>query len=113
MRIGSIYPTFVYNTNYVSARSLGRVHKIPDDVLQSKTDYTDSSHNTNPLRPGTSRDFAGIFAFQMALGRMRAARVMRQPATEAGGQQPAKSERRQPGWENGFDVIDNMSVLEA
>lgn len=79
MRIGSIYPTFVYNTNYVSSKSLGKVDAIPNDVLKSKVGYGSTSENTNPLRPGTSRDFAGIFASQMAMSRMHAARIMKQP----------------------------------
>jgi len=88
MRIeATTYPTFIYNTNYVSARSLGRVNAIPNDVLKSKIGYTGSSENTNPLRPGTSRDFAGIIASQMAMGRMNAARLMRN-------QGPAAAERQ-------------------
>lgn len=84
MRIGNIYPTYVYNTNYVSAKSLNRVQPIPDDALKGKTGYTSSaSGNTNPLRPGTSRDFAGIVASQMAMGRMRAARIMKPQADQS------------------------------
>lgn len=85
MRIGAIttYPTFIYNTNYISGKSLGKVNAIPNDVLKSKIGYTGSSENTNPLRPGTSRDFAGIVASQMAMGRMHAARIMKeQPAVK-------------------------------
>ena len=84
MRIGATtYPTFIYNTNYISARSMGRVNAIPNDVLKSKIGYTSSSENTNPLRPGTSKDFAGIVASQMAMGRMHAARIMKeQPAVK-------------------------------
>ena len=78
MRINGIYPTYVYNTNRVSAKSLGRVEAIPNDALSGKTGYTSSGENTNPLRPGTSKDFAGIVASQMAMSRMRAARIMRQ-----------------------------------
>lgn len=79
MRIGAIttYPTFIYNTNYISGKSLGKVNAIPNDVLKSKIGYTGSSENTNPLRPGTSKDFAGIVASQMAMGRMHAARIMK------------------------------------
>lgn len=113
MRIGSIYPTFVYNTSYVSARSLGRVNKIPDDVLQSRTDYTSSSENSNPLRPGTSRDFAGIIASQMAMGRMRAARIMKQTAVNTAQTQPAVTGDQQAVQKNDFSVGNNMSVLEA
>lgn len=85
MRIGNIYPTYVYNTNYVSAKSLNRVQPVPDDALEGKTGYTSSgSENTNPLRPGTSRDFAGIVASQMAMGRMRAARIMKSQPQQSG-----------------------------
>ena len=35
------------------------------------------------MRPGTSKDFAGIVASQMAMGRMHAARIMKeQPAVK-------------------------------
>ncbi|MCI9428810.1 MAG: hypothetical protein HFI94_01540 [Lachnospiraceae bacterium] len=62
---------------------MGRVNAIPNDVLKSKIGYTSSSENTNPLRPGTSKDFAGIVASQMAMGRMHAARIMKeQPAVK-------------------------------
>ena len=78
MQISAVgYLTYVYNTNYVSGRSLGKVKAIPEDVLDSKVDYT-GSENTNPLQPGTSKDFAGIVASQMAMGRMRAARIMQE-----------------------------------
>lgn len=83
MRISGFYPTYVYNTNYVSAKSLGRVEAIPNDALKGKTDYTNTGRNTNPLRPGTSKDFAGIIASQMAMGRMNAVRIMKAQPEEA------------------------------
>lgn len=113
MRIGSVYPTFIYNTNYVSARSLDRVNAIPNDVLKSKIGYTSSSQNTNPLRPGTSKDFAGIIASQMALGRRNAARIMKQPQTA---QPDVQSENRlaQPSsMDNVQNAVDPMAALEA
>lgn len=83
MQISAIgYPTYVYNTNYVSRRSLGRVNAIPDDALAGKIGYADSSENENPLRPGTSRDFAGILSSQMAMSRQNAARIMKEPKQE-------------------------------
>jgi len=74
MRIGAIspYPNFIYNTNQVSRKSLGKVDAIPDDALAGKVDYTGEQENENPLRPGASKDFAGIVASQMAMGRMNA-----------------------------------------
>lgn len=95
MRISGFYPTYVYNTNYVSAKSLGRVEAIPNDALKGKTDYTNTARNTNPLRPGTSRDFAGIVASQMAMGRMNAARIMKaQPDVEAAEEQDMTGQNR-------------------
>ncbi len=95
MRISGFYPTYVYNTNYVSAKSLGRVEAIPNDALKGKTDYTNTARNTNPLRPGTSRDFAGIVASQMAMGRMNAARIMKaQPDVEAAEEQDMAGQNR-------------------
>lgn len=81
MQIGTIgYPTFVYNTNYVSSRSLGRVAAISDDALDSKVGYADSSRNENPLRMGETKDMIGILDSQMAMSRMNAARIMQTPA---------------------------------
>lgn len=95
MRISGFYPTYVYNTNYVSAKSLGRVEAIPNDALKGKTDYTNTARNTNPLRPGTSRDFAGIVASQMAMGRTNAARIMKaQPDVEAAEEQDMAGQNR-------------------
>lgn len=80
MQISAIgYPTFVYNTNYVSSRSLGRVRAISNDALAGRVGYEGSSENENPLRPGTSKDFVGIISSQMAMSRMNAARIMREP----------------------------------
>ena len=80
MQIGAIgYPIFVYNTNYVSSKSLGRVSAISDDALDSKVDYADSSRNENPLRMGETKDMFGILDSQMAMSRMNAARIMQTP----------------------------------
>lgn len=80
MQIGAIgYPTFVYNTNYVSAKSLGKVSAVPDDALDSKVGYADSSRNENPLRLGETKDIAGILDSQMVMSRMNAARIMQTP----------------------------------
>lgn len=80
MQIGAVgYPTFVYNSNYVSAKSLGSLSAIPEDVLDSKVDYADSSKNVNPLRRGETKDLFGIIGSQMAMSRMNAARVMQMP----------------------------------
>ncbi len=83
MQISAIgYPTFIYNTNRVSSRSLGKISAIPKDALATKIGYAGSSETTNPLRRGESRDFVGILASQMAMSRQNAARIMKQPETE-------------------------------
>ncbi len=120
MRISGFYPTYIYNTNYVSKKSLGKVDAIPDDALQgSKIGYADSSENTNPLRPGTSRDFAGILASQMAMGRMNATRLFRsQPSVQkTGAEEPAaqninmQQQQRPDGAEQ--SMADMMDMLGA
>ena len=115
MRISGFYPTYIYNTNYVSKKSLGKVDAIPDDALQgSKIGYADSSENTNPLRPGTSRDFAGILASQMAMGRMNATRLFVQ---KTGAEEPAaqninmQQQQRPDGAEQ--SMADMMDMLGA
>lgn len=83
MRIGgifNIYPTYVYNPNTVSARSLNKLSRISDDVLDKKVDYSGTyseMKNENPLKKGQTRDFEGILAKQMQQGRNRAALIMK------------------------------------
>ncbi len=121
MRIGAVYPTYIYNTNRVSSRSLDRINAIPNDALKSKIGYTGSSENTNPLRPGTSRDFAGIIVSQMAMGRRNAARIMRQPqqseiTTQAAQvqSQPLSEDKVQDNVQNNVqNAIEPMAVSEA
>lgn len=76
--MGNIYPTFIYNPNTVSARSMNRLSKISDDVLDKKVDYSEveAQENQNPLRKGQTLDFEGILAKQMQQGQNRAARIM-------------------------------------
>lgn len=83
MRIGgifNIYPTYVYNPNMVSARSLNKLSRISDDVLDKKVDYSETyseMKNENPLKKGQTKDFEGILAKQMQQGRNRAALIMK------------------------------------
>lgn len=76
--IGNIYPTYVYNPNTVSARSMDKLSRISDDVLDKKVDYseTEAQENQNPLRKGQTINFEGILAKQMQQGQNRAARIM-------------------------------------
>lgn len=120
MRISGFYPTYIYNTNYVSKKSLGKVDAIPDDALQgSKIGYAGPSENTNPLRPGTSRDFAGILASQMAMGRMNATRLFRNQAsaqetgTDDRSVQNIHVQEQQKSNSAEQNTIDMMGVLGA
>lgn len=85
MGIGAIsgalsFPSYIYNTNRVSANSMNKVKAIPDDALASSVGYS-SEKNENPLKIGQSKDLMSIIDSQMALGRMNAARIMK-PAEE-------------------------------
>jgi len=76
--VGSIYPSYVYNPNTVSAKSMDKLSRISDDVLDEKIDYSEmeAEENRNPLKKGQTIDFEGIVAKQMQQGRNRAARLM-------------------------------------
>ena len=84
MRVGGIgsamVQPYIYNTNTVSRNSLNKVSGISDDVTKSKTDFSglsESDKNTNPLKMGETKDFAGILAQQFFTGQMNAARVIK------------------------------------
>ncbi len=68
---------YVYNTNRVNSASLNKINAIGDDLLESKTDFSDlaEEENTNPLALGQSKDFAGIIDMQMQMGAMNASRL--------------------------------------
>lgn len=82
MRIGglsSVYPTYVYNPGTVSSRSMNKLSRISDDVLDKKVDYSGveaKEENQNPLKKGQTIDFEGMLAKQMQQGRNRAAKIM-------------------------------------
>lgn len=76
--MSGIYPSYVYNPNTVSAKSMDKLSRISDDVLDKKTEYNNSDveENQNPLKKGQTIDFEGIVAKQMQQGQNRAARIM-------------------------------------
>lgn len=82
MQIGAVgYPSYIYNTNSVSAASMNRINGIPEDALESSVDYksnTALAKNENSLRPGESRNFMDILSSQMEMGRANAARIMQE-----------------------------------
>lgn len=74
---GAMYgvSAYVYNANSVSSKSLDKVNKISDDVLDSKLEVENynADENMNPLKMGETRDFAAILEEQMFSGMNRAA----------------------------------------
>ncbi|MDE6664176.1 MAG: hypothetical protein K2K46_12665 [Lachnospiraceae bacterium] len=76
--IGNVYPTYVYNPNTVTSKSMNKLSRISDDVLDKKVDYsqTATQENQNPLKKGQTIDFEGILARQMQEGQNRAAKIM-------------------------------------
>lgn len=100
--VGNIYPTFIYNPNTVSARSMDKLSRISDDVLDKKVDYSEmeAQENQNPLRKGQTVDFEGILAKQMQQGQNRAARIM------AGGAKNADETVKQTAYAFGKQTED-------
>lgn len=76
--IGNVYPTYVYNPNAVTSKSMNKLSRISDDVLDKKVDYsqTAAQENQNPLKKGQTIDFEGVLAKQMQEGQNRAAKIM-------------------------------------
>lgn len=89
--IGNIYPTYVYNPNTLSSKSMNKLSRISDDVLDKKVDYSKtvaSEENQNPLGKGQTLGFEGILAKQLQQGRSRAVQLM---ADTASGSNPVNS----------------------
>ena len=66
---------YIYNPNQVSSKSLDKIQRISDDVLDGKLDVKSelSKENENPLKVGETKDFAAILEAQMFSGYNRAA----------------------------------------
>ena len=81
MQIGSVvFKPYIYNTNYVSGNSLGKVSAISDDVLSAQTDYTDLVADDvceNLLRRGETSNFADVMAMQFQMSRLNATRLIK------------------------------------
>ena len=81
--IGSIglfqmYHPYVYNTNTLSAKSLGAIDKVNNDVSRSHIEqpenpYTKETENLIPR--GQSANFADILSSQLQMGMNNAARI--------------------------------------
>jgi hypothetical protein len=81
---------YVYNTNRVSSASLNKVNPISNDLNERKTDFTEINkreENTNPLRPGQTKNFQEVVDKQMAESERNAARIF--PKEEEAAPAPA------------------------
>ena len=74
---GALYgiSAYVYNPNHVTSKSLDKIAKISDDVLDSKLDihHSSSSENENPLKMEETRNFDAVLEEQIYSGMNRAA----------------------------------------
>ena len=66
---------YIYNPNRISAKSLNKVQRISDDVLDGKLDVKNEilQENENPLKIGEAKDFAAVLEQQMYSGMNKAA----------------------------------------
>ena len=74
--IGSAYLSgYIYNPNQVTAKSLDKIQRISDDVLDGKVDVKNenSQENENPLKMGETRNFSAVLEEQMYSGMNKAA----------------------------------------
>ena len=74
--IGSVGITgYIYNPNRVTSKSMDKIQRISDDVLDGKLDVKNeiSNENENPLKTGETKDFAAVLEQQMYSGMNKAA----------------------------------------
>lgn len=74
--IGSVgISGYIYNPNRVTSKSLDKIQRISDDVLDGKLDVQNdtSQENENPLKIGETQDFAAVLEEQMYTGMNKAA----------------------------------------
>lgn len=74
--IGSLNVSgYIYNPNRVTSKSLDKIQRISDDVLDGKHDVKNeiSQENENPLKMGETQNFAAVLEEQMYSGMNRAA----------------------------------------
>ena len=86
MRIGALnFSPYIYNTNYLNQSSLNKVSAIPDDVLSSKTDFSELSNtelysedlNENPLQKGETSDPDATLQMQFETAQQNASRLIK------------------------------------
>ena len=72
MQVGAVgFSPYVYNTNSLSKSSMNKISSIPDDVNESKTDYSSlTGETTNPLKKGETSNFMDVLDMQMQMSKM-------------------------------------------
>lgn len=74
--IGSVGMSgYIYNPNRVTSKSLDKIQRISDDVLDGKLDVQNemAQENENPLKMGATKDFEAVLEAQMYSGMNKAA----------------------------------------
>jgi hypothetical protein len=66
---------YIYNPNRVTSKSLNKIQRISDDVLDGKLDVKNevSQENENPLKVGETQSFPAVLEEQMYMGMNKAA----------------------------------------
>lgn len=66
---------YIYNPNRVTSKSLDKIQRISDDVLDGKLDVQNemTTENENSLKKGETQNFAAVLEEQMYMGMNRAA----------------------------------------
>ena len=66
---------YIYNPNRVTSKSLNKVQRISDDVLDGKLDVKNEvlQENENPLKVGETQNFPAVLEEQMYMGMNKAA----------------------------------------
>lgn len=66
---------YIYNPNRVTSKSLNKIQRISDDVLDGKLDVKNevSQENENPLKVGETQNFPAVLEEQMYMGMNKAA----------------------------------------
>lgn len=81
MQIGALdFKPYIYNTNYLSGSSLGKVSAISEDALTAGTDYSElytDDLNENPLQRGETSNFADVLQMQFQMSRLNASRLIK------------------------------------
>lgn len=99
------FQPYIYNTNFSSSGSLGKVAPVPQDALEGRYDFSmqEDITESNPLRIGETKGFMDILAMQLQLGAAHASRLIQSPESSATFEELA---------ENAPDPMDMVEMLD-